>query len=194
MENQLIHDARQGQRLLQQLYEIKRDLTALRDAAFADLAVRVNLSAAQVPLYWQGMWLRRGAERADAADSIERYGIATDDDRRALATLSGGNQQKVVLARWLRRAPRVLLLDEPTQGVDVGARIEIHGLIRDAAAKGSAIVIVSSDFVELAALADRVVALTGGRVTAELRQPDVDPHRLTELIYAAAEVVPGAAR
>jgi len=164
------------------------------DAAFADLAVRVNLSAAQVPLYWQGMWLRRGAERADAADSIERYGIATDDDRRALATLSGGNQQKVVLARWLRRAPRVLLLDEPTQGVDVGARIEIHGLIRDAAAKGSAIVIVSSDFVELAALADRVVALTGGRVTAELRQPDVDPHRLTELIYAAAEVVPGPAR
>ena len=160
------------------------------DAAFADLAVRINLSAAQVPRYWQGLRLRHRAERADAADSIAGYRIATDDDRRALATLSGGNQQKVVLARWLRRAPRVLLLDEPTQGVDVGARAEIHDLIREAAAKGSAVVMVSSDFGELAALADRVVALAGGRVTGELRRPDIDPRRLTEVVYAAVEVAP----
>ncbi len=158
------------------------------DAAFADLAVRINLSAAQVPRYWQGLRLRHRAERADAADSIAGYNIATDDDRRALATLSGGNQQKVVLARWLRRAPRVLLLDEPTQGVDVGARAEIHDLIREAAAKGSAVVMVSSDFGELATLADRVVALAGGRVSGELRRPDIDPRHLTELVYATVEV------
>ena len=156
------------------------------DAAFADLAVRINLSAAQVPLYWQRWRLDHKAELTDAKTSIDQYRIATDDDRRALATLSGGNQQKVVLARWLRRAPRVLLLDEPTQGVDVGARAEIHSLIGEAAARGSAVVLVSSDFIELASVADRVVVLSDGRVSAELRRPYLDPQHLTELAYATA--------
>lgn len=157
------------------------------DAAFADLTVATNLSAAQVPRYWRGGRLRHRDEQRDATESIDRYGIVARGGDATLATLSGGNQQKVVLARWLRRAPRVLLLDEPTQGVDVGARAEIHRLVREAAAHGSAVVVVSSDFAELASVADRVVVLAGGRIVATLTGDDLDPRRLTELSYALPE-------
>jgi ribose transport system ATP-binding protein len=89
----------------------------------------------------------------------------------------------VVLARWLRRQPRVLLLDEPTQGVDVAARQEIYQLIRQTAAAGTAVVVAANDFGELERLCGRVIVLRGGRVVAELTAPAIDQHRLTELAY-----------
>jgi ABC-type sugar transport system ATPase subunit len=100
--------------------------------------------------------------------------------------LSGGNQQKVILARCLRRRPRILLLDEPTQGVDVGARAEIHRLIRVAVAAGACALVVSSDLEELAGLANRVVGLAGGGLTGEVSGADIKPAQLVELAYAAA--------
>jgi ribose transport system ATP-binding protein len=93
--------------------------------------------------------------------------------------LSGGNQQKVVLARWLRQAPKVLILDDPTQGVDVGAKAEIHCLIDDAAAQGMAILILSSDHDELTRLCHRVVVLRAGRVVDELHAASLTTDRLT---------------
>jgi ribose transport system ATP-binding protein len=84
-----------------------------------------------------------------------------------MSTFSGGNQQKIILARWLRRRPKVLLLDEPTQGVDIGAKVEIHQHIRAAAADGAAVVVSSVDVDELVALAQRVIVLRSGRVAAE---------------------------
>jgi len=100
-----------------------------------------------------------------------------------LSTLSGGNQQKVVLARWLGMAPRVLLLDEPTQGVDVGARSEIHALIRRAADDGLAVLMAASDPEEMAVVVDRAVVIRGGRIDLHLTRNELTAARLTTEIH-----------
>ena len=107
-----------------------------------------------------------------------RRGIDTPVGR-----LSGGNQQKVVIGRWLQRAPRVLILDEPTRGVDIGARAEIHRLIRDLADKGMAVLVISSEPDELPDLCDRVLVMAEGRIVRELRGADLSRarHRRSEL-------------
>jgi ribose transport system ATP-binding protein len=105
-----------------------------------------------------------------------------------MGTLSGGNQQKVILARWLQRHPKILLLDEPTQGVDINARAEIYGLVRKAVADGCSMLVVTSDFEELSHVSDRVIVINHGHVVAELRPPDLNPTRLTELAYSTQEV------
>ncbi|MCW2608709.1 MAG: hypothetical protein JWO60_3402, partial [Frankiales bacterium] len=104
-------------------------------------------------------------------------------------TLSGGNAQKVVLARWLRRKPKVLLLDEPTQGVDIGARAEIYALVREATRNGTSVVLVASDPEEMAHACDRVLVLRNGRIAADVRTP-LEAHRLTELVNLAESLTP----
>ena len=155
-----------------------------RDAAFVDLTVAVNLSAAQTERYRRRGRLDMRAERRDAATSIEEFGVRAPGPTALLSALSGGNQQKVVLARWLRRDPRLLLLDEPTQGVDVGARADLYALIEQAAARSMATLVVSSDFEELAHVADRVLVLRDGRIAADVPRERVTAHHLTDLLYA----------
>jgi ABC-type sugar transport system ATPase subunit len=111
----------------------------------------------------------RGAERAEARRWAEIVGLRPPRPDRRLTTFSGGNQQKVVLAKWLRNHPRVLLLDEPTQGVDVGAKAAIYELIQQAAGGGTAVLITSSDTKELATVSDRVLVIEQGSVVAEIR-------------------------
>ena len=106
-------------------------------------------------------WLDRSGERAEVGDWIERLDVRPRRTEAVFGTLSGGNQQKVVLAKWLRRGPCVLLLDEPTQGVDVHAKATIHGLARDAAAAGAVVVIASSDETEVARYCDCALAMMG---------------------------------
>ena len=101
---------------------------------------------------------------------------------RAARTLSGGNQRKIVLARWLMRDCRVLLLDEPTRGVDVGARSEIYKLIRSLADSGVAVVVVSSEVEEVLGLADRVLVVREGRVVHEGVAADIDESRVLDLV------------
>ncbi|GAA1862406.1 ribose ABC transporter ATP-binding protein RbsA [Pseudonocardia ailaonensis] len=153
------------------------------EAAFLDLSVRENLSAAEVVKYWVGGRLDRRRERQDAERAITDFAVRTAGQDALMSSLSGGNQQKVILARWLRRQPRLLLLDEPTQGVDVGARADVYAAIRAAVNDGMAAVVVSSDFDELAHACDRVLVLRDGRITAEVRGDDLHRHRLTELVY-----------
>jgi ribose transport system ATP-binding protein len=153
------------------------------DASFNALSVRMNLSATDVARYFAGLRLRHDREHADARSAIERFMIGAASDVQPLYTLSGGNQQKVVLARWLRDRPRLLLLDEPTQGVAAHARTEIHGLLREAARAGTALLVVSSDFEELAELCDRVLVMVQGRIVSEVQPPALDAHRLTELAH-----------
>ena len=104
---------------------------------------------------------------------------------RPFALFSGGNQQKLVLAKWLRLAPRVLLLQEPTQGVDVGAKAGIYALIAGAAEAGASVLVASSDTKELAEICDRVVVLRGGLVADELTQPDLSESRLVHAVLSA---------
>ena len=154
-----------------------------REAAFPDLSVAANLSVARIGAFRRGPRLDMRAERRDADAAIARFGVRTPRAAAPFSQLSGGNQQKVVLARWLARAPSVLLLDEPTQGVDVGARAELYALIRAATATGMATLLVSSDFEELAHVADRVLVLRDGRIAAAVERHALSAHHLTDLLY-----------
>jgi len=159
------------------------------EAAFFDMSVSENMTAALVSRYWRGMRLHHRQADADARGAIGQFFVRTSSERQDLSTLSGGNQQKVILARWLMRQPRVLLLDEPTQGVDVNARAEIYGLVRKAVAEGCSVLVVTSDFEELSHVSDRVIVLNQGRVTAELTGAEITPIRLTELAYSSTHEV-----
>ena len=121
-------------------------------------------------------------ERAVAERYRKSLRIKTSTVDAGVTTLSGGNQQKVVLARWLLRDCRVLLLDEPTRGVDVGARAEIYRLIRRLAADGSAVVLVSSELEEVLQLSDEVLVLADGRVVHQGPAADIDEHRILDLV------------
>jgi ribose transport system ATP-binding protein len=156
-------------------------------AAFPELPVRINLSAPNLRRYWNGLRLRRTPERSDARAAIERYNIKVSGPEASFATMSGGNQQKVVLARWLGLAPRLLLLDEPTQGVDVGARTTIHQHIREIAATGTAVLVVSSEPQELVDLCHRVIGLHQGHVVGEASGVELSVQRCTELGHGLTE-------
>ncbi|MEV8632407.1 sugar ABC transporter ATP-binding protein [Streptosporangium sp. NPDC051023] len=135
-----------------------------------------------VALGRDGAFLRRTALRARARDHGERMSLrcASVDQRTGL--LSGGNQQKVVLAKWLDADPSVLLLDDPTRGVDVGAKAEMHTLIRSATQAGTVTLLCSTDVEELASLCDRVAVFYRGKVAAILDGDDLDQHRILEIM------------
>jgi ribose transport system ATP-binding protein len=157
------------------------------ESSFHVMSLRSNLSAVNVGRYFRGMRLRHEREQRDASGAIANFMIRAASDMQSLNTLSGGNQQKVMLARWLRDRPKLLLLDEPTQGVDAHARTEIHALLRAAAQQGTTLVVVSSDFEELTQLCDRVLVMSHGRGVAEVEGARLDSHQLTELAHFAPE-------
>jgi rhamnose transport system ATP-binding protein len=113
-------------------------------------------------------WVRRGRERTIAADLMRRLDVRAKGVTQPVGELSGGNQQKVVLAKWLATTPKVLILDEPTRGVDVGAKEEIHRLIDDLATQGLGILLISSDLPEILALSDRIIVIREGRIAGEV--------------------------
>jgi ribose transport system ATP-binding protein len=145
-------------------------------------SVARNISIATLARFSRGGFLARAAERAAAQEQVAALEVRPQDVDREVRTLSGGNQQKVVLARWLLRDCKVLLLDEPTRGVDVGARSEIYALIRDLADRGVAVVVVSSEIPEVLGLADRVLVVAEGRVLAEEPADALDEHRVLDLV------------
>jgi ribose transport system ATP-binding protein len=114
--------------------------------------------------------IRPGRERSEVRDWIGRLDVRPNNPDLPLAALSGGNQQKIVIAKWLRMSPKVLLLDEPTQGVDVGAKAMIHELVREAAAAGAAVVVASGDDEEICDICDTVYVLRDGEIVGELSQ------------------------
>jgi ribose transport system ATP-binding protein len=132
-----------------------------------DLPVSHNVTLASLSRYAKFGFTNHARELRDAGKTLERLDLRPPDPRRIVRTLSGGNQQKAVLARWLVRGCRVLLLDEPTRGVDVGARAELYRLIAELAETGVAIVLVSSEIPEVLGLADRVLVLREGKVLAD---------------------------
>lgn len=149
-----------------------------------DDAVYRNISLASLDRFAQYGVSREGAERKAAHEAARSVDVRPDDPNRIIRTLSGGNQQKVVLARWLLRSCKVLLLDEPTRGVDVGARAEIYALIRELADSGVALVIVSSDIEEVLGLSDRVLVVADGRVVHDGPSDAIDPSGVLDRILA----------
>jgi rhamnose transport system ATP-binding protein len=144
----------------------------------ADMAVDQNVSLANLPAVARGGMIDRPRERLQARDYVDRLRIKTAAVSSAVESLSGGNQQKVALARWLATSPKVLILDEPTQGVDVGSKSEIHALMQDLAERGLAILMISSELPEILGMSDRVAVMRGGTIAGMLSRDEATQGRV----------------
>ncbi len=135
---------------------------------FAFQPIAFNISVGHIPLFTRlGIWFDRARERVVARSMIQRLAVVTPSERQPIGAMSGGNAQKVVLARQLVERPRLLVLEEPTQGVDIGAKEEIHTLVSALADDGVAVLVVTSDLAEGLRVADRVVVVRNGRTVAD---------------------------
>ncbi|HUJ45266.1 MAG TPA: sugar ABC transporter ATP-binding protein [Opitutaceae bacterium] len=150
------------------------------------MSVASNMSLAALPRVSPGGMLRRGTELAHAGRQAEALHIRLASLDQAVGTLSGGNQQKVVLAKWLETEPRVLLLEEPTRGVDVGAKQEIYALMRQWTAAGMALLLISTELPELLGLSDRIVVMHRGEVTGTFGRGEATPERILAAAMGAA--------
>jgi galactofuranose transport system ATP-binding protein len=150
------------------------------------LSVRDNITLAALPLFARLGVLSPGRQRAAVDALIKRLDIRTPTATTPVRNLSGGNQQKVILARWLCRRPRLLLLDEPTRGIDVGAKVEIQRLIDELACEGLGILMISSELEEVIEGSDRVVVMHEGRKLGELRSGEASEERVMQLISQAS--------
>ncbi len=131
--------------------------------------------------------IRPREERSRVQGTMDRFDVRPRDAERAVATLSGGNQQKAILARWLEIDSRVLVLEEPTFGVDVGARAEIYSILAAHVEAGAGVLLVSSDFEEVSGISHRALVFRRGRIVAEVPRTELSVHRLTEVATGAAE-------
>jgi ABC-type sugar transport system ATPase subunit len=153
------------------------------------MSVRQNITLGDLSTFWRYGWLQDGRERTEVARLMKHYDIRPPRGERPVGTLSGGNQQKVVVAKHLRLKPKLLILDEPTQGVDVAGRRDIGVMICDLADQGVAVVLCSSDFDELVQLCDRVLVLDRGRAVATVTRDELSEERLTLLCTEVPEEV-----
>ena len=154
-----------------------------RQALIAQLSVSTNATLAVLDRVAPHWVISIEREREIVSDATRSLAIKMSSPRARVSTLSGGNQQKVVLARWLARKPRVLILDEPTKGVDVGAKAEISEIILRLASQGTAILLISSELPEVLALSDRVLVMRSGRIAGELDRRSMSPESIMN--YAA---------
>jgi ribose transport system ATP-binding protein len=154
-------------------------------AAVMTLSARENLSLSDLRPFWRHGIIHRKAEQKESRQWFERLSVRPLSFEAPLATFSGGNQQKVVIAKWLRRKPRVLLLDEPTQGVDIAAKAQLHREILAAAAGGCAVVVSSSDVDEVVALCHRVLVLRHGHLAVQLTGAEVTTQRVTHAVLGS---------
>jgi ribose transport system ATP-binding protein len=168
-----------------------------RDGSVSDLSIAENVMLPVLGQFTKSLRLRNRELAADARVLLDRFDVRPNRPDAPYGTLSGGNQQKAMLAKWLQLNPRILLLHEPTQGVDVGAREQIFGIVEQATHDGAAVICASSDYDQLARLCDRVLIFARGRVVQELHGGQVSkdviterclnsPSLLDELVHAGA--------
>ena len=147
----------------------------------AGMNVYENITLSQMGNYSRFGFLRIGDEKATAKDWIAKLSIKTRDGDTPIGKLSGGNQQKVILSRWLAEKIDVFVMDEPTRGIDVGARAQIYELLYELAETGRTVLMVSSDLAEVIGVADRVIVMKEGRVVGDLPKADATPDQLIKL-------------
>ena len=159
-----------------------------QQALFLALAIRTNLSiAAHDRISSMGVFISGSKEDALVEEYRKLLNIRMASPDQLVGNLSGGNQQKVVLARWLALRPKVLIVDEPTRGIDVGAKVEVHNLLFQMAEAGIAIIVISSELPEVLAVADRIVTMREGRVTGEVMRQDATQEKLMTLMTIGSE-------
>lgn len=154
------------------------------------LPVRDNISLPNLLNFSRGGFIDRRRELGAVGDMITTLAVKTPSERQLVKNLSGGNQQKVVLAKWLLRGARVFIFDEPTRGIDVGAKVEIYRLINDLVKRGVAIIVISSEFEEILELSDRITVMHAGRVVGELPRAEAT---VDKILYMAMGGVQQAA-
>ena len=151
-----------------------------------DLPIAANVTLSSLDSVSDHGLIDRGAEQTLAQEYVSRLRVKTPSVDAAAGTLSGGNQQKVALARWLATKPKVLILDEPTQGVDVGSKSEIHGIMMDLAAAGMAIVMISSELPEVLGMSDRMLVMHAGTIAGELTRAEATQEKILTLALGHA--------
>jgi inositol transport system ATP-binding protein len=159
-----------------------------QQALFLALAVRINLSMAshQRIMRW-GVFMDETAERAMVEEYRKKLNIRMASPEQLIASLSGGNQQKVTLARWLALRPKVLIVDEPTRGIDIVAKVEVHNLLFEMARSGIAVVAISSELSEVLAISDRIITMREGRVSGEIKGEDATEEVLMSMMTLSAK-------
>ncbi|MDR0628181.1 MAG: ATP-binding cassette domain-containing protein [Treponema sp.] len=143
-----------------------------RHGVLQGLSLKVNVTFACLPALSKRQWIEAGKENCIVKEQITNLQIKTPSESQLVKNLSGGNQQKVVLAKWLATKCNVLIFDEPTRGIDVGAKQEIHKLMRSLAEQGKSIIMISSEMPELLGMSDRIVVMHEGQVMGELNPRD----------------------
>jgi ribose transport system ATP-binding protein len=155
------------------------------DGLVLEMGVRENLSLATLHRDQRSGFLNRTKERALCEEMIPAMRIKTPNTEQPVQFLSGGNQQKVVIGKWLATRPKVLLLDEPTRGVDIGAKQEIYRLMEELASRGVAVLFVSSDLEEILGMSDRTLVLHEGRLSGELSRAELSEEAVMQLATGA---------
>jgi inositol transport system ATP-binding protein len=159
-----------------------------QQALFLALSVRTNLSmASHKQISRWGVFIDETAERTMVEEYRQKLNIRMASPEQLVASLSGGNQQKVTLARWLALRPKVLIVDEPTRGIDIGAKVEVHNLLFEMARSGIAVVAISSELPEVLAISDRIITMREGRVTGEINGEDANEEILMSMMTLSAK-------
>ena len=148
------------------------------------MSIRDNLAIASLDTLRRGPFVDTAKEASVVNEAIDRLKIKIGAATDAVSTLSGGNQQKVVIAKWLMTKPRIILLNDPTRGIDVGTKQELYRLLRRLAADGAAILFYSTDYEELIGCCDRVVVMVGGRIGRELEGADITEMNIVASAFA----------
>ena len=143
-----------------------------------DFSIAQNVTLPILPRLFPRLIVHAATERAVAQDHTAQFNVRMTGVEQLVSALSGGNQQKVVLAKWLASGPTVLILDEPTRGIDIGAKVEVHRIISELAVSGLGIILISSDLPEVLAMSDRILVLHEGRITAEIARGDATEERV----------------
>jgi len=149
-----------------------------RHGIIFQMAIGANITMGILPRLFPLGWMRFQTESALAAGYMRHLSIKAPSTRTPAGHLSGGNQQKVALARWMAARPKVLILDEPTQGVDIGAKAEIHTWIRRLTAEGRAVLLISSELPEILSMSDRIAVMREGTIATILERSKVDAHEI----------------
>jgi ribose transport system ATP-binding protein len=150
---------------------------------FLKMFVENNISAAKIENIKSGFRIDRGKESALCGRYVKELGIKVASEKQFANSLSGGNQQKVMIGKWLATTPKVLIMDEPTRGIDVGSKSEIHKMLRRLSEEGVGVIVISSELPEIIGLADRVIVMHEGSITGELSGDDIKEDNI--IIYAS---------
>jgi len=156
------------------------------DGFFPLMSVGENVTITDLRRFSKWGRLKKDAERREILGLIDEFRVNPPDPERAFCTLSGGNQQKAIIAKWMRLKPDLMILDEPMRGIDVGSKTEVCGLMQKSVASGAGVLLISSEFEDMAYLCDRVLVMSDGRLVAELAGQQLTKDSITHLVYLSA--------